>query len=77
MKKCTKCKIEKELSCFHANVKYHGNYTTQCKECNSSIRRSRYENNKLKELLVNKQRNDLNKEQRKEKYLNNKDKIKI
>ena len=51
LKKCTKCKTEKELDCFSIHTRSNGkiNYRSQCKECVAKQNLERYYNNGGKE----------------------------
>jgi hypothetical protein len=65
MKKCSKCQRDRELINFHIKSGRIDQYSSYCKECESTIRKKRYKDNKEKEI-----------KQRKDWYLNNKDKKK-
>lgn len=66
MKRCTKCKVEKNFSDFHKNNKAKDGFLTQCKECRNAHHRvySKTPENKEKAL-----------ERQKRWYEKNKDKI--
>ena len=55
MKKCTTCKIFKEVSLFSVDKSRHDNLCASCKECCSIRRKAHYEKNKEKTLEVNEQ----------------------
>ncbi len=48
MKKCTKCKKEKEISDFHKHKKTKDGLSCRCKECSLEDKREYYKNNKDK-----------------------------
>lgn len=53
MKKCTKCKVEKEKGEFYRNKQYKDGYTSECRICNTARRHVRYRANKSTELVRN------------------------
>jgi hypothetical protein len=48
MKKCSKCKEEKEFIDFHKHKRTKDGYTSRCKECSLNDKKEYYENNKEK-----------------------------
>jgi len=48
MKKCSKCKEEKEFVDFHKHKKTKDGYTSRCKECSLNDKKEYYEKNKDK-----------------------------
>lgn len=46
MKKCTNCKVEKEISSFNKNKSKRDGYNNICKECSKSRSKQYYEENK-------------------------------
>ena len=56
MKKCTKCKIEKNLDEFAWRMKKLNKKASECKQCHKKIRKQYYINNKEKENNRVKQR---------------------
>jgi phage terminase large subunit GpA-like protein len=77
MKICSKCKIEKEESFFYRNTRFKDDLFPQCKECNCSIRKERYQLNKDEELALDKARHQKDPSKRKQKNIKRKDKIKV
>lgn len=77
MKKCSICKIEKELNKFNIRSKSPLKYKAECKECQSAYRKSHFNNNKEATLAKNKEWYLKNKEYRnlkaKEHYQNTKE----
>jgi len=48
MKKCTKCKVEKEFNCFHKKTDSVDGLASYCKECKKEISNKYYKDNKEK-----------------------------
>ena len=61
MKKCSKCKVDKEESEFYSNSKRPDNLQSFCKDCNRKYNATRYNNNK--EYLSNKNKELLKRNQ--------------
>jgi len=61
-KKCSKCKIEKELSSFSKNKRNKDDLCFQCKECRSKISKKYRDNNIEKEKQRHKKYRDANKD---------------
>ena len=61
-KKCSKCKIEKELSMFSKNKRNKDGLCFQCKECRSKISKKYRDNNIEKEKQRHKKYRDVNKD---------------
>src|SRR5574343_1025695 len=91
MKRCSKCKEEKEISNFYKSKRYKDGLYTSCKDCgklyyNSNIdiikikskeyRRLNDEKAKVYRIKYNKEHKEEKKISRKERRENNKDKIK-
>ena len=83
--KCTRCKLERDISEFYKSKRHELGYIPTCKECESirkssvykpDVRQKKYEDNKEKYLLSVKKYAEKNKDkirqQRKDYYLNNK-----
>jgi hypothetical protein len=50
MKKCSKCKEEKDFNCFHKNKKEKFGLHHYCKDCNSKHRKDNYNYKKNKDV---------------------------
>lgn len=55
MKRCTKCKKEKSLDCFHKHKISKDGYQTCCKDCFKEVNAKWYKENKSKKLLNSKE----------------------
>ena len=67
MKKCSKCKVEKEFSEFHKNKASKDGYCSRCKVCRKEYNKQRYQNKREAILEYNKQYIQNNPEVRREK----------
>ena len=56
MKKCCKCKIEKDTSEFYINLRLKSGYSSDCKECNKAYERQRYLRRIKEDGFIDKQR---------------------
>jgi hypothetical protein len=72
MKKCAKCKVEKEITCFGKRADNNDGLMHQCKECRKEFQKEYYKKNKHKAIKYY----ENNKQKIKEYRKNNKDKLK-